>query len=564
MPKQHQKDNRKLAKTYSLDIPHYSSVEFPLNVVNNDKAVELIGGKSKINKSIVEDNIPLELRLRPDDAYQHPINSSLATNENLLVKIKLPKGELNKYNNDISKAIMNNKNNFELEPVGLVNKNFKFRGIADFQIYTKSSEFISNDLNKILSSYDFHDVVDFTDSLVTEGKNKKIDAKSNLDLPPLPVYAKVNVPFHYNYNSNKSSSTVMQENGRIKLINKKVPSKIYSIFVNIDDPTPTSPIPNLVSQLREMEKIVKDQFENPTIKNFYIKNTFNYQLIECIKFVRKLFDIKPIWIRKHLNYLIPENWRNVTKYALPHVSYSMKKGPWRQTYIKYGVDPKSNSMYLSYQTENFRVQKDSNDNNIESKSMIAYLESADDIEVNESFLSKIPDEYFFDGQISPVMMTFQIGDIRDPLIKKILQNVEPNTKVDVNNGWLDSITLGKIRTIIRYKLLQLNSNRPIDQSKLTSLIDNVKAEEVDNNESIEANNNNDDADGNVDEEEEAEEDDQQEEFTSPFKKADVDNKLDEDDILNRLSKYHAADISNIVGLLKQEDLMDINAGVSTI
>lgn len=40
----------KLAELQSLKIPHITAIEFPGNVINNNKAIELLGGQATVGR----------------------------------------------------------------------------------------------------------------------------------------------------------------------------------------------------------------------------------------------------------------------------------------------------------------------------------------------------------------------------------------------------------------------------------------------------------------------------------------------------------------------------------
>lgn len=79
-----------------------------------------------------------------------------------------------------------------------------------------------------------------------------------------------------------------------------------------------------------------------------ILNTETLRLVAALK---ELFKQRPIWIRRGLVKSIDESQYNVKiiKYAIPHVAYTWKAGPWRDCYVRFGVDPRTNIAYADYQ-----------------------------------------------------------------------------------------------------------------------------------------------------------------------------------------------------------------------
>ena len=56
-------DKPRLAEKHSMDIPHVTSIEFPLNVKNPERAISMIGGKQKITKAINAQPVNTRLNL---------------------------------------------------------------------------------------------------------------------------------------------------------------------------------------------------------------------------------------------------------------------------------------------------------------------------------------------------------------------------------------------------------------------------------------------------------------------------------------------------------------------
>lgn len=150
-------------------------------------------------------------------------------------------------------------------------------------------------------------------------------------LPP-PKFSPRPYPYYYGYRQNAGIMVVDDGKGGSKVINVKSTQKLYAIIISSEDPTPTGPSKELLQQ----------PIIDPNIK-------------QCVEELAKLFDKRPIWSRRALEYHLPENCRKVIKYAVHRVSYAFRGGPWRSTSVKYGIDPRSDPKYRFYQTRIFRL-----------------------------------------------------------------------------------------------------------------------------------------------------------------------------------------------------------------
>lgn len=75
---------------------------------------------------------------------------------------------------------------------------------------------------------------------------------------------------------------------------------------------------------------------------------------EMIDIVRSKFDERPIWSKAALEFAtqIPTQ---ILKYIIPTFAYFAANGPWRNTWIKFGVDPRKQQRLVLYQAVDFRV-----------------------------------------------------------------------------------------------------------------------------------------------------------------------------------------------------------------
>lgn len=487
----------KLADEYSLDIPHVSAVELPLIVENEDQAIQMLGGKQQISKVInsnttsidvlQSDNkeLQLELRLR-NDRFHHPIMSSKSTQEKILLKVCMPKSNLPEdYRNlGLDKILQHNQQlngEYLIQPVGIINQTYSFKSMNDFQVSTKNNPLVNDINDNLINSTDFEAISQFfKDGKFINNedyKNPNVYVNNDHQLPPPAILSTIRQPYDYQYTKNAFTETIKDPNsGELKVRNKRDIPKLYSKVLDINDlAIPTAPAPQLVERYKEL-----------STSQLY-PNSFNYDLLGCIEWLKEIFEMKPIWLRKHLENIVPEQFKRTLKNALPYVTYIYKSGPWRFCNIKIGVDPKASRDYWIFQSEYFRVSKFNTKKTSDeepskmSKTFPRSLqlwnpESLSKTQINKV---KIDDKLIFQGNMLPNTVTYQIGDIIDEDILRVVGESQVKGQffrdtIDLKqDGWLDRQILETIRRIIKYKLIQLIKDEPIDPSKIQKLISSV-------------------------------------------------------------------------------------------
>lgn len=162
-------------------------------------------------------------------------------------------------------------------------------------------------------------------------------------------------------------------------------------------------------------------------------------LKEAIDAIGGLLEKRPLITRRVAMNYIPQYSDSVFKEATQWVGYSFRAGPWRDSLVKYGVDPRKDPKYRMYQTLMFQLDKNRADNH----------KPQADLNVSDNWQSHI-----FDGEnISHSGKTWQICDVTDPLLKSIFDTEAIQTECDVHQfGWYHNGTLCKARAIMRDKM----------------------------------------------------------------------------------------------------------------
>lgn len=369
-----------LAKEYTLDIPRIPSLELPLHVSAEQssiqKAVTMCGGIRKVKEAFreggnVESQNGLELYLNEG---KNPDGTSLFFNEHsitgkrvpfrddsIILKITMPRGTMEKNRNNIQQSLASlDSKQYRVTPVGIVNNTIKFREMSDFQVRLDNVP-SANEFKDSFETLDWSNFKKFVQS-VPDNDSRPFENINNLildrtsacpstdfQLPPPPKLSMVGYPLLYKYKGNPLATK--KSDGKAEV--KAAYIKNYQLFLHTldkDTKPPTEPHQLLQKDYNEAKRTGTYPGSKPDSK-------FYEYLEECITILKKLFEKRPIWIKRHIDGIIPKKIYHTLKIALALVSYRFSMGPWRNTYIKFGIDPRSSSEYAQYQTEYFKIER---------------------------------------------------------------------------------------------------------------------------------------------------------------------------------------------------------------
>lgn len=377
----------------SLDVlPRAVAIEFPLNVKNQDKAIEAVGGASGIKKAVDNPDEKLELRLR-SDRFHHPINAKRMDFTHVVLEISLPKSALDAANGDVRAALAScPKNKYSIKPALFVDTTYRFREMADFQYNTENHPLIEK-LEKTVINADLREI-------------EKMEPSEHVswDLLPPPRFSQQSQPVFYQYKQPSSVSVVQDyETGNTKLVNRNVTKKQHSEVLSWGDPVPSGPPPDIDI--------------NP-----------HSGILKCKEQIEKLFENRPCWTRRGLAARIDPELRRYLRYALPYLAYFCRSGPWRAGYIKYGSDPAKDKSLAIYQVEHFRIL-------------------GEDLPATDEIITD------FNGHRYPTSRMLQLVDITEPFLRNMIDQAQLRRTVDKNDGWYSAVDMYAIRKVLRDELV---------------------------------------------------------------------------------------------------------------
>lgn len=271
-----------------------------------------------------------------------------------------------------------------------------------------------------------------------------VDKGPDVDIIPPPVWTPMTLPFIYNYSQNPYVRSELDHTGETKLINTQLPTLI-GYFLKADQyPIPTGP---------QMPYDGTDE-----------------EVTTCIAKMEEAMEERPIWTRRSLLNKLGSIVRNanVMKRCVGYVGYQFRGGPWRDAIIKYGVDPRSDPAYNTYQTMIFNMRKLQAGHIGETWHAIRSLRTEQRQPQGDNHESHIFDgkSYWTDGKV------WQICDITDPLIANIFATAPGRSEVDIyNSGWYHQGTWAKVKGIMKTKMIAIQFGRKLKDEDFAGIVD---------------------------------------------------------------------------------------------
>ncbi|KAJ2934541.1 hypothetical protein H1R20_g2576, partial [Candolleomyces eurysporus] len=476
-------DRSNEAPEHPLPQRQFYSVEYPGYVQDASvpKAIQNLGGQARIDlafkRMAPKTESLIELSLHPDNPFAHPIPGDVVNTNNLVLEVTKRKRK-KRPGQDADDGVIGE---YKAEIVGVTTKTVRFRSMVDFQYLPDMDDPISQlrlamdrmDVDTIMSyripeERSYEPVVPSTDQAPgaldmnidpelggTSSSTVASPSSSNLRLFPPPLFSRQTIPQGYNFKANSASivtTTIDEETGeeRKRLINK-MRWKGYgpaSIMFS-DSQVPLNP-PDAVEKGRDQA---------------------NPKLLEKL---HELFATRPIWTRMSLfNQFTALESREIlnSKVMLPLVCYVFQDGPWRDTLVKFGYDPRSDSNARFFQRLYFR-----NANHPISRPSVT-TRRQDRANVNLHIRNFEGGEdrkssHIFDGKtVSKETAAFQLCDIVDPMLKEMIEDPDALRETcDERDGWYTSHSFERIKSILRHKFFSVLEGHPATDEECRNLL----------------------------------------------------------------------------------------------
>ncbi|KAI1205921.1 uncharacterized protein F4807DRAFT_440974 [Annulohypoxylon truncatum] len=442
-----------------LDVPQRKivAIEHPCVLINLDKGLDTFGVDPDFQKLLVDTPEPTSVPLwfRPDNPTSKPIVSHHAATNNILLKITVPKrtgrkrkrgsngpfiGDVDVTNGtaatatadevssvsrrdrpkSILRKMQDNLDYYEIEAVGKVEDTHRYRGLSDFQFANVPSSFLTKTAENLLPmKVSKLREIKFAPGVISD---------PGQEIVPPPHFTDRIIGFNYNYEQNPNTKVEGDEMGNQKLINIQGRKKhSYGYFINHN----TYPVPQ------------KPRRE----PNMVIPGSLMRQL-------HALMEERPIWTRRAILNRVTGNYTDsAMRIALQLVGYQFRGGPWRDAFVKYGMDPRPDPKNRVYQTLAFKLER----NIIGTKKVPWEVVRKGQIKKHhrENRKSHIWDgeDYSTDGKF------WQVCDITDPFVRNMLDQAPLRTECDIESGWYFKSAWVKIKMIMKVKMIAIKRGR---------------------------------------------------------------------------------------------------------
>ncbi|EMC93914.1 hypothetical protein BAUCODRAFT_141325 [Baudoinia panamericana UAMH 10762] len=449
-----------VAPTYSVPSSMIVSIEHPCIVRNFHNGIKSLGGEAQI-KHVLEHRVGdstikvperqaklpepvIGCSLRPHDPLAKKLASTAIETRNVLVRVTVPKwtGRKRKRGSDepftehdaaathsvslkapeLLRRMRDNEGKYSIEPVGVITETHKFRAQADFQMYMGDLPIMQNFKHHVISSR-YEDLAKFRMN-IEPGVTKNV----SISLPP--SFIANDQPYRYEYQQAPGVVYSFDEHGQPTSSNAHPPPRriMTSLAPDAQD-VPLGPPPDL-----------KVTSKSPVHLN------------QAVGDIAKYLETRPMVTKRVLGNVFPQYPEGTIKEATQWLGYSFSAGPFRDTLIKYGLDPRTDPKYRFYQICVFALggnlpPPSSQPSRTKSKA----FRHAINTNINKNSLPHI-----FDGKTPATDggKMWQVCDVTEPLLHRLLQTDDVRTECDAHiNGWYKGGTMAKVRIIMRDMIL---------------------------------------------------------------------------------------------------------------
>ncbi|KZS98062.1 hypothetical protein SISNIDRAFT_405697 [Sistotremastrum niveocremeum HHB9708] len=459
------------APEYAIPQAPFYSIEYPGYVAEGSvpRAIEHLGGQRSLDaafkRNASKKETLLELNFRPGNPFSHPIPGDVTSTDNILMKVTKRKRK--------RKSAIEGQplGEYTVELMGVIPKTARFRSMADFQFQPDPND----PLVKLRYALDYLDAKAIREFQISPEKEDyyveesaqepdedgdiqmgEPSKRSNLRLFPPPIFGRQTIAQVYNFKANPGSietSIVDEETGeeRKRLINRSRWKGFAPVSIGFWDPTPDTPPKNALDAASSV---------NP----------------DLLSRLKEHFNTRPVWSRPALlNQFAPNEQRALlnAKQTLPLVSYIFQDGPWRDTNVRLGYDPRTDKETRFYQRVYFR-----NVNHEKQRtSFIARRSTLHDRMVDsnaERSDDALPSNrsHIFDGRTrTSQTASFQLCDIQDPMLIKMIHSEEAlRDTCNEQDGWYTSHALENLKTVLRHKFFNLLEGNVVSDEECEALL----------------------------------------------------------------------------------------------
>ena len=460
---------------------HLAVIEHPCIVKSAARGIASLGGDRVLDGALTKASpeVPVELSLRPDDVWAKRTQAGITQSRDVLLRVTVPKrtgrkrkrgsGGPFEYGDDrmenspangsahaqtqdskasiLLKTLQDNPESYSIAPVGTIDSIHRFRSLPDFQ-YASSTSPLMTKLKHTILTYDYDRIKSFA-------IDPTCGIAPGLDVGPPPVTNLMKVPYNYSYRQNVYTRiTTDSATGAPKLttlnpitqyINHVIPPSAPS--VPSESPVPLEPEENLDPRLRS-----------------------------CIEKFRAALAQRPIMAKRVQENLVRGASDFDLRRAWPYVGYMFSAGPFRDAIVRFGVDPRRDRTCAPLQTLWFQIpgatgygRRGIDDADKGAAGAKRYLRRV-------RYPDSVADSHVFDGAaLYRDGKTWQLCDIADPLLKRIVDEAPLRDACDDVCGWYGNGTWSALRMIMKEKIADLAEGRPRKDKLFTEILATIPA-----------------------------------------------------------------------------------------
>ncbi|KAJ3381438.1 tau 95 subunit of transcription factor TFIIIC [Entophlyctis sp. JEL0112] len=474
----------------------FHAIELPGRIVSQtaEAAIESLGGLSALAKAscraspsqshspvllhfpsqaFSSELAPLELRLRPDDPFSHPVLGEVVSTANLLLKVTRKR---RKKGSGPGGEHLECDYRMESEILGIITKTGRFRALADFQYVVDSSDPMLN-LKKSLDAFNSFVYLRCSSNEIllfpVEGISNFEFARDrgvqpDLRCIPPPVFSRMEWSLAYRYQKNaaKPDANAGQrtEMSKPSTYKRKIRHPILQFSKNDTSSIPQGPTPEILAATAARSP---DPELLAHIEALFAKRPM-YTLRALTNSCKPLVHVKRGSAAEKLVSVL------VTRFA-----YMFLFGPWQDCWTRYGYDPREDVEARMYQIIGMRFVKTPVTFN-RAKRLLKVPTRARLVGIIDERNYKDYDEtsHIFNGTLWKGVARLQICDITDPDVVRIVESGRGVRKsVDVyKDGWFENSVLETIRKIVRHKIMQ-QTGRETEGSNIPDLATDPDLEE---------------------------------------------------------------------------------------
>ncbi|KAK5166533.1 tau 95 subunit of transcription factor TFIIIC [Saxophila tyrrhenica] len=443
------------------------SIEHPCIIKNFHNGFNSLGGEQQL-KHVLENDIgdskdpdikggvepEAGVSLRPNDPFAKKLASDGVHTGNVLVKVTVPKttGRKRKrgsdvpyqesYGNrgmapesitapDLLRRMQDNPQSYTMEAVGVITDTHRFKSLPDFQLRADDVP-IMHELRDHAMTPDYERLKAFDPVAGQNTVNPILQTTSTpTPLPGPPSFLHTSRPYA-RYPPPKPAQPMPPTQAPQKVQKKRGPK----------------PKPKIPRATKEPAPQLRDMLVHHALAAYPVgpstaltpRSELGSTISTIIDQLTTAMQTRPIHARLAYQSLLRGHKDANIRFALPHVGFYLDGGPWKNTIVKYGLDPRRDPKYRIYQTVSF------------SKTAYAAIRGG------SAYGSPDKLDRVFDGTrvVDPAEM-WQLCDFTQPLLQRLVHDSPVRPVCHRRYGWYYNGTIAKILVIVRDMMVQLSN-----------------------------------------------------------------------------------------------------------